>query len=75
MIGLKLRLPNRISETKKPIFKKVKKDGDNALKYYSEKFDGLSSVKPVLSKPELIKIAKQCPGNQYVTTAKQFITG
>ncbi len=45
----------------KPIFSRVKQQGDKALRYYSEKFDGFSPSKFELLKFELEQIAQNCP--------------
>ncbi len=50
-------------ETIKPIFEKVKLEGEKALAYYSNKFDGISAENLELSKSELERIAEQCPEN------------
>jgi len=50
-----------LQETIKPVFEKVKQEGDKALKYYSKKFDGFSPDIIELSKSELEKIAESCP--------------
>ena len=52
---------SEILELVKPIFAKVKKEGDNALKFYSEKFDGFTAEKFGLSNKEIKQIAATCP--------------
>ena len=48
-------------ETIKPVFNKVKQQGDEALNYFSNKFDGFLPEKTMLSKNDLIQIAEKCP--------------
>ncbi len=48
-------------EAIKPVFEKIQKEGDKALKYYSEKFDGFEPASLELSKEQLENIAKKCP--------------
>ena len=47
----------------KSVFEKVKAEGDTALQYYSQKFDGFVSENFELSKSELQSIANSCPVN------------
>lgn len=53
--------PTDLLEAVKPVFEKVKQEGDNALEYYSKKFDGFSPEKLELSKERLEQIAQNCP--------------
>ena len=48
-------------KTIKPVFEKVKKEGDKALKYFSKKFDGFSPERFELSKEKFEKFAQKCP--------------
>ena len=52
---------SEILETVKPVFAKVKSEGDKALKHYSQKFDDFTPENMVLSKAELENIAEKCP--------------
>jgi len=54
---------DKLLETIKVIFEKVEQEGDKAIKYYSEKFDGYKPRSIEISKVELEQIAEDCPQN------------
>ncbi len=52
-----------IMEIVKPVFEKVKQEGDEALKCYSKKYDAFVPQNIKLSQSELQKQANKCPEN------------